>query len=99
MKGTDDSLIRAEEPGDYEAIAELNRLAFGGEGEAALVAKLREWPGFITELSLVAVKVGKIVGHLLIRPGEIAPEQGLARAIPALSLAPMQVLPQSKNPG
>ena len=47
MSETDDILIRAEEPGDQAAIAEVNRLAFGGDGEAALVAKLRDWPGFI----------------------------------------------------
>ena len=99
MKETDNILIRAEEPGDIAAIGEVNELAFGGGGEALLVAKLREWPGFIPELSLVAVKGGKIVGHILISPVEIAPGGGSRRAIPALSLAPMAVLPEFQNQG
>jgi putative acetyltransferase len=99
MNDLDDILIRAEEPADFAAIGEVNRLAFGGEGEAALVAKLREWPGFIPELSLVAVKGGKIVGHILISPVKIAPEGNDACPIPALSLAPMSVLPELQNQG
>jgi len=99
MQAIDDILIRAEEPADFAAIAEVNRLAFCGEGEAALVAKLRDWPGFIPELALVAVKGGKIVGHILISPVEIAPEGGAARAVPVLSLAPMAVLPELQNRG
>ncbi len=99
MKQRDDILIRAEGPADYAAISEVNRRAFGGGGEAGLVEKLRESPGYIRELSLVAVSGKAIVGHLLISPLEIVPGGAAARAIPALSLAPMAVLPELQNRG
>jgi len=99
MNELDDLLIRAEGPADFAAIGEVNRLAFGGEGEASLVAKLREWPGFIPGLSLVAVKAGQVVGHILISPVEIAPEGDAALAVTVLSLAPMAVLPEFQNQG
>ena len=34
-------LIREELPADFDAIAELNRAAFGGDYEADLIARLR----------------------------------------------------------
>ena len=34
-------LIREEVPADIDAIAELNRIAFGGDYEADLIARLR----------------------------------------------------------
>ena len=34
-------LIRPETPGDRDAIAEVNRLAFGGEEEVVLIERLR----------------------------------------------------------
>jgi hypothetical protein len=58
--------IRPETPADYPAIAEVNRLAFGQDAEANLVAALRDG-GYLT-LSLVAEVEGRIVGHILFGP-------------------------------
>ena len=99
MDGKVDLLIRPEQPSDFAAIAEVNRLAFGGEAEAALVAKLRASEDFVEGLSLVAVKGGQVVGHILMSRVRVRPEGGAARAFPALSLAPMAVRPELQNQG
>jgi predicted N-acetyltransferase YhbS len=49
-------VIRPERPEDPAAIAEVNRLAFGGDTEARLVAAIREGNGFDPARSLVAVR-------------------------------------------
>jgi putative acetyltransferase len=57
--------IRPEREEDYTVIHEINILAFGQENEARLVKKIREAADFIPELSLVAIKNGRVVGHIL----------------------------------
>jgi putative acetyltransferase len=88
--------IRAETEEDREAIFQVNRLAFGQDDEAWLVDNLRDSDDFIYELSLVAVKEGKVVGHILFSPIAIETERGLVRV---LSLAPMAVLPEFQRQG
>ncbi|UCF09227.1 MAG: N-acetyltransferase [Thermoplasmata archaeon] len=88
--------IRAETEEDRQAIFEVNELAFGRENEAYLVDALRESDDFIPELSLVAVKEGKVVGHILFSPIAIETELGFVRV---LSLAPMAVLPEFQRQG
>ncbi|KPK14446.1 MAG: GCN5 family acetyltransferase, partial [Nitrospira bacterium SG8_3] len=88
--------IRAETEEDRKAIFEVNKLAFGQDDEARLVDALRESDDFIYELSLVAVKEGKVVGHILFSPIAIETELGLVRV---LSLAPMAVLPEFQRQG
>ena len=88
--------IRAERKSDTEVIHEVNRLAFGQEDESLLIRRIRNSPRFIPDLSLVAVEEGRIVGHILFSPVGIKTEKGVT---PALSLAPMAVLPASQNRG
>jgi putative acetyltransferase len=88
--------IRAEQKNDTEAIHEVNRLAFGQEDESLLICRIRNSPRFIPDLSLVALIEGKIVGHILFSPITIEAKLG---DIPALSLAPMAVLPAFQNRG
>jgi len=88
--------IRPETVEDYEAIGEVNALAFGQEDEATLVEKLRGSSGFIPELSLVAVEGGRVVGHILFSPFVIETKDG---AVPALTLAPLAVRPGFQNQG
>ena len=57
------AVIRYENPDDYDAVRELNRTAFEGEAEAQLVDGLRNDGAVI--LSLVAVEIGSILGHIL----------------------------------
>ena len=81
--------VRPECPQDYDAIAEVNRVAFGQDNEARLVARLRGIAGFDPGLSLVAVRDDAVVGHILFSPIVIASG---ANEVPALALAPMAVL-------
>lgn len=89
--------IRPETPADRDAIREVNRLAFGRDNEADLVDAIRDSPGFIDDLSLVAEQDGAIVGHILFSRIAIHPEQGADR--PSLALAPMAVRPDYQNQG
>lgn len=88
--------IRSEISEDYNKIYEINKQAFGGEVEARLVNNLRRTEGFIPQLSLVAIKDGKIVGHILF---SIVHIQTGAKKVPILALAPMAVLPKYQNQG
>ncbi len=88
--------IRAEKPDDYIAIYDINLKAFNQEDEPRMVEAIRESTSFIPELSLVAVKDDKPVGHIMFSALTIQTEEG---HIPALTLAPMSVLPEHQNQG
>ena len=55
--------IRKETTLDSASINHINRLAFGGDGEARLVDSLRD--GGFVRLSLIAEVDDQIVGHIL----------------------------------
>jgi len=86
--------IRPETPADHEAVRHVNRLAFGGEDEARLVDALRA--GGHARVSLVAEVGGAVVGHVLFSEVPILTDGG---TVPALSLAPMAVLPEYQRRG
>ena len=88
--------IRPEQNLDYSTIYEVNKLAFGKENEPRLVEILRQSPGFIPELSLVAVSEDQVVGHILFSPVVIETSTG---DISILALAPMAVRPEFQNQG
>ncbi len=56
-------IIRSELPDDIPVIRKLNEVAFDTNAEADLVDRLRD-AGAIT-LSLVAIRINKIVGHII----------------------------------
>ena len=87
-------LIREEEPGDYDQVEQVNRRAFDGDLEAALVNRLRSERLVIA--SLVAVQDDQVVGHILFSGVVIETEHG---AVNAVSLAPMAVLPECQRQG
>ncbi|MDH4218068.1 MAG: N-acetyltransferase [Candidatus Aminicenantes bacterium] len=89
-------IIRSEKNQDIEAIHEVNRLAFGQEDEGLLIQRIRSSSHFIPDLSLVAVKDGHLVGHILFSRIEIECQHGNK---PVLSLAPMAVHPEFQNQG
>jgi len=89
-------VIRSERKEDFDAIHEVNRLAFGQEDEAFLVQRIWNSSQFIPELSLVASKEGQIVGHILFSLIDIEGQHG-NRSV--LSLAPMAVHPDFQNQG
>lgn len=82
-----DWTIRDERPGDEVAVAALLRDAFGGPGEAALVAALRD-AGAAPVSLVAAADDGTIVGHVLFSP--LAVERGGVE-IAAAALAPLAV--------
>jgi len=86
--------IRPEVTGDIPAIREVNKAAFNGDAEADLVDALRA-DDFV-ELSLVAETGGVVVGHILFSHVTIKTQQ---EELPALSLAPMAVLPGHQRQG
>ena len=94
---------RPEQPADEAGITEVLNRAFGQPAEAELVAKIRASDGFDNALSLVAVTIDdddhpeSIVGYILHSPVHIERDDG--GRVPALSLAPMAVLPEHQNQG
>lgn len=93
-------IVRRERPADHDAVRELHRLAFGppaGGGdvvEARLVGELREDPGFLAHLSLVAVDGDAVVGHVIATRGRLEPS-GTA----VLGLGPLGVRPDRQGQG
>jgi len=89
-------VVRSEKPEDYDLIYSINKIAFDGEVEAKLVNNLRKTTEFIPELSLVAEKERKIVGHILFSVINIKTD---SNRLPVLALAPMAVLPDYQKQG
>src|SRR5687767_1467058 len=87
-------LIRSESPSDIPAIHEVVRAAFGQDDEAVLVDALRD--GGYLRVSLVAELDDKIVGHVLFSELPIVTESGV---VPALSIAPLAVVPELQKRG
>jgi len=82
--------IREEQPGDVDAVREVNRQAFEQEQEGRIVDALRERGAAI--LSLVAVADGVVVGHIIFSPLTVGPVVGAA-------LGPMAVVPAHQRQG
>ena len=83
-------LIRKEEKKDYNDIFNVNRLAFGQKEESKFVNKIRNGNNFIADLSLVAERDGKIIGHILFSKIKIKGNS----IFECLALAPMAVVPE-----
>lgn len=89
--------IRQENKNDYEQVYNVVKTAFENAehsdgNEQDLVNDLRKSDSFIPELSLVAVKDNKIVGHILFTKIKIGKYEELA-------LAPLAVLPKYQRQG
>ena len=89
--------IRQENKNDYEEIYNVVKTAFetaehSDGNEQDLVVALRNSDNFIPELSLVAIKDNKIVGHILFTKIKIGNHEELA-------LAPLAVLPEYQKQG
>lgn len=67
--------ILPETEDHYSAIHEINVLAFSRENEARLVENLRKSPLFDVQLSFVAVRKSKAIGHILFSPITIQREK------------------------
>jgi putative acetyltransferase len=88
--------IRAELPGDHEAVLDVNRRAFGASGDkvADLVAALQRADP--ERLSLVAEEAGRVVGHILATHTLLdAPRRQVAVQV----LSPLAVAPERQRRG
>jgi putative acetyltransferase len=86
--------IRAAKPADAEAIATLNRAAFGGEDEVGIVERLRR-DGLVA-VELVAEQGGAVAGHILL---SWLPTVMDGCSVKAVALAPMAVQPGLQKQG
>ncbi|WP_332686054.1 GNAT family N-acetyltransferase [Bosea sp. (in: a-proteobacteria)] len=86
--------LRNATPTDAEAIAGLNRAAFGGEEEVGIVARLHR-DGLVA-VELVAESNGAVIGHILL---SWLPTSMDGHAVKALALAPVAVLPGHQRQG
>jgi len=87
-------LVREEMASDVPSIRHLNEEAFGQRAEADIVDKLRVSCDRL--LSLVAVRNGRIVGHILFSPVVLESESGDRNG---MGLGPMAVLPSLQRQG
>lgn len=87
-------MIRAAKPADAEAIAALNRAAFGGEDEVSIIERLRR-DGLVA-VELVAEQGSLITGHILLSWLPVTMD---GRGVRALALAPMAVRPGLQKRG
>jgi len=90
-------LIRQECEADHDSVYEVVRSAFetmemASGDEQDLVNRLRKSTAFIPELSLVAELDGQIIGHIMFTKMTVGDH-------PALTLAPVAVLPEYQKQG
>ncbi|MEO7122866.1 MAG: N-acetyltransferase [Lacisediminihabitans sp.] len=90
--------IRLEQPVDAASVRRVHETAFGRQGEvvAALVNDLRQLVTTVTGVSLVAVKDGEVVGHVLFTPGLLDAPRAL---VSIQVLCPLAVLPAFQGQG
>lgn len=91
-----DVKVRQENQSDADAIAVVNKSAFGGEAEAQWVDAVRSSKSFIPELSLVATVGERVAGHILLFRAQLD-RQG--KQVEVLGLAPMSVVPSQSHRG
>lgn len=89
-------LLRGERDADYDAIFEINKMAFDREDEAKLVNALRKTRNYVRGFSIVAILDEKVVGHAIFTHAAIM-NQG--RKFNCLALGPMAVLPELQRQG
>jgi putative acetyltransferase len=92
-------IVRRERPGDHAAVRAVHTAAFASvDGrdvvEARLVDELREDPGFLPHLSLVAGEGSDVVGHVIATRGWLEP-----LGHPVLGLGPLGVRPDRQRTG
>jgi putative acetyltransferase len=93
-------LIRREAAADIPAVRDVHAAAFAGGTiragampvEVPLLDALRTDPGWLPALSMVAVRDGRIVGHVVCTRADI-------NGRPALGLGPLGVLPAEQATG
>ena len=85
--------IREEHAEDAPQIRRVHESAFGQQEEADIVERLRMSPGWIPQLSLVAVADEEVLAHVLLS------KVSLDNGTEGLALAPMAVVPSRQRRG
>ena len=88
--------IRPESPDDGDAIRHLVAAAFGRDGEAELVERIRASPEYVPEMALVAEVGGEVVGHVMVSHAVIRNDGGDRRIS---MLSPVAVHPEHQRSG
>ena len=84
--------IRAETPGDIDAIHALTAAAFGQVDEAEIVDALRASGNGFEELSFVGVLDGEVIAHAML-------SRCFVGEVPGVCLAPCSVQPEHQRTG
>ena len=88
--------VRAERPEDITGIRALLTAAFAGPAEASLVDALRGGDAWEPDLSVVAVRAGRVAAYALLSRIVLAAGDG---DVPGLALGPVAVLPEAQRRG
>jgi len=59
-------VVRVEKTADFDAITSVVDAAFGDPTVSAMVAWLRESPGYVPELAFVAEEASHVVGYTML---------------------------------
>ena len=89
------TLVRPAQGSDRAAVLAVQRAAFDGDGEARLVQTLLD-AGVTPRVSLLAERLGGVVGHILITPVRVV---GPGGERPAFGLSPLAVKPGQQGHG
>lgn len=92
-------MIRSETVNDFHAVASIHALAFAkdhGVAEVSLVDALRHRKAYRSDLSLVAVHEGTIIGHVLFNPLDVRVG---GQPLNAVLLSPIGVHPDHQKSG
>jgi putative acetyltransferase len=85
-------IVRQERPEDAEVIAAVIDAAFGDTETSAFTQQLREWEGYVPELTFVAEDDGAVVGFTMLSYVHVDGR-------PVLILTPMAVRPDRQRQG
>lgn len=92
----DDLVIRAEMIEDYSAVREVVAAAFDSDVQSTLVEDIRRSGQYIPALSLLAERIGRVIGHVMISHAWL--EDGMDRRRIA-TLSPLAVAPADQRAG
>lgn len=98
MSNPESTIIRTEKPTDFGRIKELVTEAFRDEGRnvATLVEAIRDSENYRPDLSLVAERVGRVIGHVMLSYTQLEDEDSRHRV---LTLSPLAVDPEYQGQG